>query len=61
MKLAPFSGDVCQIEDENVSELRTFALLRDVFKEFRDIAINIDVKIDNDELLYRVSFTNEQQ
>ena len=37
------------------SEDRKFPLLEDTFRLFPDLPINIDIKMNNDELIYKVS------
>ena len=37
------------------SEDRKFTLLKEVFELFPNLAINIDIKIDNDELIHKVN------
>ncbi|XP_017880608.1 lysophospholipase D GDPD1-like isoform X2 [Ceratina calcarata] len=49
-----FDPDVEYIGSEN-EEDRKFALLKEVFEAFPNIPINIDIKINNDELIKKVS------
>ncbi len=41
--------------NDHATESRRIPLLEDVFREFPDIIVNLDIKIDNDELIRKVN------
>ena len=45
----------CRNGAENSSESRRIPLLEEVFREFPNMPINLDIKINNDELIRKVN------
>ena len=49
-----FAASVCEVHSRDDASARKIATLREVFEEFQSTPINIDIKINNDDLIQKV-------